>query len=789
MENNAQSYVPKSQINDRNNPPKPPDWFSGSGSDSLSPMTFNPYAIPPYYDRPLYPVHHRSSASSSSREFPPTVPKVAIPRTSNANNQYQRRRSARACEPCRQRKIKCDGNKPACRQCVEHNVSCTYLDVKRVRDQKQLGILAKRVQRFEKILAEIEPEVDGSIARRIRRSLQGSEASSAEDDSDTGDETSSIGSLEEIDMVNEDLNRDEKSIATGFFGKNSEISWMQRLEDEAEGRSRRLDDSGIETNQDGPKQPRHDASIATVSYHLDDLNLPFLDSVDAYALPPKALADKFYASYMESVHPAFMVIRKSIFTSQYRQFFTQLSKPPRRWLAILNMIFAIGCRHRRLLNQAGNGDWDDLVYLNRTRKLALNSNSLFEHADLQQIQVEFLVAFYLLSMGQVNRSFKFSSMAFRSSLSLGINLRLEDDRTHYASKEARTRLWWSIYLLEHLLTSITGRVSCVGESLSSTPLPVPFEEEAFGRPEALRLFQDLSLRNSHLKMTLLQTEEEIQSSSKWLATCEPCPSLFGYLLVDLTTITQAIINKVYSIQALREPTSRIHHRIRRYSMLLETWLSKLPEAFRFTELHNERYHVPTAHRFMRERVSLAFAFYSARITLCRPCISHANLNSTPMPQEPKTLHSQLRIEMAVTRLRSACSLTSILPDEPDLHWVARTTPWWNMLHFLMQANTALLLGLSCWSIPESPFNTTTTTIAGVAPAIDTQTMLQASKKIIRWIHALGRNNAAAHRAFIFCDNFLRRVGPSLNLDFTGLPDRPPQSPGNDSLWMINHDPD
>ncbi|KAF5866750.1 hypothetical protein ETB97_009907 [Aspergillus alliaceus] len=779
MENNIPPYYHSISDPDSSVPPSS-DWFWGTvpvSPGSFPPTSFNPYAIPPYPDRNGFPTQ-QSSRSSSSRD----IPKVAIPRTTIVNSHSQRRRSARACEPCRQRKIKCDGNKPACRQCVEHNVSCSYLDVKRVRDQKQLGVLARKVQRYEKLLEDIESELDGVLARRIRRSLQGSE-SSADDDSDSGDETSSIGSLDEIDLIDEDLNRNEKSIATGFFGKNSEIFWMQRLEDEAEGRSRCLDDSGMALHQaTSIQEPKHDGPSITVSYHLDDLHLPLLDSVDAYALPSKELADQFFNAFMESVHPAFMVIRRSIFTAQYRQFFSQPSNPPRRWLAILNMIFAIGCRYCQLVDHAGAGDLDDLLYLNRARKLALSGNVLFEHADLQQIQVEFLVALYLLSMGQVNRSFKFSSTALRSALSLGINLRLVDDRTHFTSKEARSRLWWSIFLLEHQLTSVTGRVSCVGESLSSTPLPVPFEEDAFSRPAVLRLFQDPSMRESHLKLTLLQTEEEARSSAQWLVTCEPTPSLFFHCLVDLTNITQSVMNKVYSIQALREPSGKIHHRIRKYDKALETWLYKLPKAFRFTEPHGEQFRVPEADGpFMRERTCLAFNFYSARITLCRPCVSHANLKVGSPTQPAKPTHSSsLRDEMALSCLRSACSLTSILPEEPDIHWVARVTPWWIILHYLMQANTALLLGLSCWTIPETAKDTL---------AINTHTMLEACKKVIRWLYAMSHTNTASRRAFVFCDSFIRRIAPSLGLDLTGLPDGASLPPTDDSVWMMENGPE
>ena len=144
-------------------------WESVSPS-SVPPVAFRPYSLPRYMDRPgPYPYQ---SSSSSSREVSGPAAKVAIPRTTSASSQSQRRRSARACEPCRQRKIKCDGNKPVCRQCIDHNVSCFFVDVKRVRDQKQLGFLGKKVEQYEQLLQDLEKEVDDNAARRIRRALK-----------------------------------------------------------------------------------------------------------------------------------------------------------------------------------------------------------------------------------------------------------------------------------------------------------------------------------------------------------------------------------------------------------------------------------------------------------------------------------------------------------------------------------------------------------------------------------------------------------------------------------------
>lgn len=198
-------------------------------------------------------------------------------------------------------------------------------------------------------------------------------------------------------MVKEDLNRSDKTVAVGFFGKNSEIAWMQKLEDVSDQREHGL--------SDGEKPTSKDIPINSMSYHLDDLSIPFPDTVNPYAVPEKELADKYFNAYMKSVHPSFTVVRKRTFTTQYEQFYKKKHlRPPRKWLAVLNMILALGCRYCRLTGKvvAGERDTDDTVFLNRARILCLSGNVLFEHDDLQQIQVMLLVAVYLVALGQVN---------------------------------------------------------------------------------------------------------------------------------------------------------------------------------------------------------------------------------------------------------------------------------------------------------------------------------------------------------------------------------------------------
>ncbi|RDH26600.1 C6 transcription factor [Aspergillus welwitschiae] len=672
------------------------------------PVSFRPSSLLGFMNRPgSYPY---PSSSSSSREVPGSAGKVAIPRITCASSQSQVRRCTKACGPCQQRKTKCDGNKPVCRPCVDHNVSCFYTDVKRVRDRKQLSVLQRKVEQYERLLHDLE-EVDGDVARRIRTALRGSDTTSATTDKDGG-----------FDSANSSMG--EKSVATGFFGKNSEVAWMQRLEDEAKNQSWRkeekLDSEARETAR--IRLPlscsqNQGTEISAISFYLDDISLPLLESVDPYGLPSKGLANQFFMAYMESVHPSFNVVRKTAFISQYQQFFSQPAQPSRRWLAILNMIFAIGCRYSQTVNGRTDGDYGDLVYMNRARKLALGKTHFFEHADLQQIQVEFLMALYL------------SIYVLRYGI------------------PARIRLWWSIFLLEHLLTAITGRVSCVGESLSATPLPIPFEEEAFGRPDVLPLFQDSVSR---------MNQEEARASVSWLASCEPSPSLLFHCIVDLAAIGQDIINNVYSIQALNDFDSQIEQQIRKYSSILDIWLSKVPEAYRFTSVNSDEVDISSDNnsQWERERISLAMSYYSTRIMLCRPCLTHTGSplsTRSPNPAVAQPLcptsrpnsssRTQFRSSIALMCVRSARSLLSCLPQSPNIMWITAMTPWWCILHYITQATIAIL-----WST------------------------VREIKKAMRWLHHMAYRGAVSERAFRQCKSILRRIAPSLGIDLSDLPD-------------------
>lgn len=204
-----------------------------------------------------------------------------------------------------------------------------------------------------------------------------------------------------IDYIDEDYNRDEKLQALGFVGEHSEIAWLFRLK-------RQLDKDNLATATPDPL-PSKDAwdrrSVASVNFFQDDSHILVADDVDLSQKPPQAVADQLVDRYFQIVHPTFPIIGKATFWAQYRSFYsTPFLRPGKRWMAILNLIFALATRYSQLV-QVSTEDLpsDHVVYFSRAWKLSMSDVALLDHPNLQQVQVEGLTSFYLLSVGQINR--------------------------------------------------------------------------------------------------------------------------------------------------------------------------------------------------------------------------------------------------------------------------------------------------------------------------------------------------------------------------------------------------
>lgn len=226
--------------------------------------------------------------------------------------------------------------------------------------------------------------------------------------------TAEIGSTGSLDHIRQEPNRSGSTYSTGYMGRSSEFAWIQRVAEqlarEASGSQRsHSETSGTSINEcNGDPTPHDNYRFETPTYHLDDVSVSIAGGqIDPFYLPPKETADELLNAFFTTVYPTFPIVLKKLFMEQYDAFFRYFSPPARSrpWLAMLNLMFAIGSMYGRLTN----ADWKEesemehLKYFTRARVLSLDEASILEVPDLQQVQVVGLAAIYLVASNQTNR--------------------------------------------------------------------------------------------------------------------------------------------------------------------------------------------------------------------------------------------------------------------------------------------------------------------------------------------------------------------------------------------------
>ncbi|EXJ92443.1 hypothetical protein A1O3_00994 [Capronia epimyces CBS 606.96] len=760
---------------------------------------------------------------SAGGETAQKAAKVAIPRLKRSiDSESQdaprsgRHRVNHACEPCRHRKTKCSGERPICRHCQDFKITCFYADGKRDRVKKQFGTMTEKVTDYERLLNDLLTRVSDPDAQLIRAALEKETTADPDDaatdatgdtatvptigadreQSESGAESEAsagAGSTGALDRTDEDFTR-EQARATGFMGKNSEVTWLQRLREENKYGDHPRNEQGNEKQQTlaaastasfNSRRQVGDVQTPLVevdegfavdnsNYHLDDLPIFTFEAVDPYEIPTPDIANHLFDAYMARVHPSFPVVGKLNLSSQFRRFISgTVQSPPEKWLAILNMIFAIGARYSHLINAEWKGDErDHLIYFTRARLLNMNSETLFQHPDLQQIQIVGLMSFYLLCTSQINRAWLLTGIAIRQASALGMNMRNDSANLPNTLKEIRYRVWWALYTLEHRLCNMTGRVNCILDDHCTAPLPVPLDEEQFDSEEGQKLLskerqqgvrapasnpQTPSNHNTTPSTDRSRSQTKMESRSpstlsnlgnmEWAKDVAPNSSLYFLHLVQLSRLTQNIFHRLYNPAAIQGTWSDIQRTIGDLDEQIEHWYRNLPPAFAFRRKQRDR-------GSYEARLGLGFFYYSTKMTIHRPCL--CRLDRKIPGQSNKSL--EFNRNSAAKCVEAAMEALGSIPDEPNAVGLIRVGPWWTMLHLLVQACTVLMLEISFRAnhMPEEADN-----------------ILESSKKGVRWLHALAEDNLSAKRAWATCFAMLQGAAQKMGRTVEDLPHFPP----------------
>ncbi|KAF2873127.1 fungal-specific transcription factor domain-containing protein [Massariosphaeria phaeospora] len=717
----------------------------------------------------------RASVPTSSR-------KVAIPRLQRPaqaqNSVRDRRRVSRACTECRRHKIKCSGDTPKCQHCEAMGSNCVYVMPRK----DKLRDVTERAARMATYLTDLQNRVSGDEAERIKQILAtahddisdhrqaplSSSTTYADDsggyvgspaDDDAMDAMEQL-SIEGLDFVDEDLFSDSRVRATGFIGKASEIQWLRstilQIEQGHDGLVPEPFGSVASERRALTYGPTSSEHVTSFSFYLDNDDIALNFEVDPAKLPQSETAEHLLGCYMDTVHHSFPILPRKLFENQVKKCYNARqagNEPPLspKWLAILNLVFAIGAKYSQLVAEQWQAEQTDhLIYHAKAKATGVAESSLFDHPDVPQIQVLGLLAFYYLSIGQISRGWAASGMALRCAYAVGLHVRNEDPLASPLKRETLVHVWWSIYSLERLLGAMNGRPSIIVDSCCSVPLPLSFADEQF-------------LNEAEIVWARQLTPPLISPSASSSTGGIPTPTFTGEAeassgayfkaVVQLGTITQNILSLLYSTRTIVHSAGELGDNIRQLENRLDCWAASLPPEFVVG-------HQIPGNGFFRESTLLAFSLCSARILLTRPCISGLRAREG-YPNGP----SPFMRRMATMCIDAAKTATGLLPDVPNPVFIYQWGPWWSIVHNIMQAFSVFLLGM-LYSVSD-----------------ETQALLQHVYKLVSWLNAM--QNPLARRAYLIALRTLHFVEATiLNSDF-GLG---PESPGLSSQFPSGFSP-
>ncbi|CAI6088610.1 unnamed protein product [Clonostachys chloroleuca] len=600
----------------------------------------------------------------------------------------RRRKVTLACEPCRERKARCDGVKPLCSTCRRRALGieqCIY----KVDNARTACIddytksLHERIRVLEDTCSRhgIDPE-SGSTADNVESGPSESQAnldalvmgtsqahiltplSSAATE---GIETSSKAT--HVTAMGASTSEEESRDATQtYFGSSSAASFLRQT-----------------CGTMNPPLSRQTSGIPQPS--PPQLLSPY-SGWEKLVLPPRNLADHLVQRYFERVFYLYPIFDRDAFESAYQSLWTpggQYQDHLDSSLDIglggrgggattiafhssLNCIFALGSAVSDLSTSAKLTAYD--VFFSRSKQnIGLD---LVDMNNISVVQTMLLVALTLQGTPFPDRCWNAVGMACRIAQSLGLHSMPKFDPQESRVWKIRRRTWHGCIVLDTVVSMNFGRPTML-TSLSSLVVPPPVEFD----PEA----------------------------------CEDMKMQFQSENVRLSIILEKILSNVY--QPWQSTVFHDHHPAAQPDMAcqsmdtfvdldgrLSAFERSVPEFLAWKAVAAMQFRTEDAGKlFVMQRNILHARFIYVRLMLYRPILTRL-LASEISGESNNSLQASFNRDGARACVNSAISLITLVRDTFSTDHTGAW--WWNALY----ACTASLVLITCrlcpslWATPD-----------------------------------------------------------------------------------------
>ncbi|ETI22146.1 hypothetical protein G647_06219 [Cladophialophora carrionii CBS 160.54] len=607
-------------------------------------------------------------------------------------------------------RTKCSGGSP-CEKCSKDGAACVFGDRKRERNKKDLAESLLQIEELKtknsmlldalKTIAA-SPNLDSTETGNIREMILNCELEvqgtpSMTPSTRTGDSSrfppsvestpedeqytdASLGSPVGQDVLTHSIDVGRGRGAVGFIGKISEVSWIARAYSYLI--TPATEDFAM------PEKISNHIPATQFNYFMDDEDLLSLDEdyVDALHWPGDLTARILCEAFFHALHGSFNCLARGRVLEELNKFphnRMQLSWDQRRWLAVANLMWAIGSKwlHHAMLDDEP-GMESHLVYYARARALGLDHRVMLDNPGLHGINALGLLSFYLFTNGSVSRAWALIGLAIRNATCLGLHLRAVDSALSQVQLEERARLWFSLYSLEVAMSEVLGKPPLT--SLEYTTVPVELLKSASVKDspsdtetdDTRRLWLDFLRRRRDTSQTMRGGQVPWQNF-QFIGYGPPLQHISSR--ARLSIISNRVMTQLY-MPKLSHSWSSMQKIITGLSIQLVGWENSLPEELNLKS-------TIAMGTDPRAKIDLALYHQSIRMILYRPCLCHIRI-----PNE-SDYSRDFNLSGARSCVRAGVTLVDILPEDASAHEAYQLLPWWNLLHYLGQALGVFILEL------------------------------------------------------------------------------------------------
>ncbi|OBR16459.1 Thiamine repressible genes regulatory protein thi1 [Colletotrichum higginsianum IMI 349063] len=206
--------------------------------------------------------------------------------------------------------------------------------------------------------------------------------------------------------------------------------------------------------------------------------------------PPREVADFLVSVCIAYGTDVFFYLDQAQFTAELDQFYTCEASPLRLdtgFVCLALAVFALGSQWTAMArpedsrdeNAAARHNFDPgRVFYDQARILIPD---LIDRSCIRSVQATFILGVYLMPASAISASYVYMGLALRKALSIGLHQEPDDPALSSEEKEARRRLWWSIYSLERTVTIKLNRPRSIRQDIISARLPRPTSRDKVQR--------------------------------------------------------------------------------------------------------------------------------------------------------------------------------------------------------------------------------------------------------------------------------------------------------------------